>query len=156
MEGSGWRCRSLRFQLDGQLWMVNCEWWIVNCQLWMVNSRRCWSFDQQPKFAANLPVAKIILFQNFKEELVIITIHHCQSSSFKFTPFASTAGGLRNCNAAAFVSFWKFASPFSKFRRRRNRNKRGGLCNYWWKCEYRLGIIFSPLLVLLTNNRSLQ
>ena len=58
MEGLGWRCRSLRFQLDGQLWMVNGEWWMVNC-------RRCWSFDQQPKFAVSLPVAKIILFDRF-------------------------------------------------------------------------------------------
>ena len=54
--------------------------------------------------------------------------------SFQFIAFASAAGGLRNCNAAAFASFWKFAAPFSKFRLRRNRTKRGGLCNYWWKC----------------------
>ena len=56
------------------------------------------------------------------------------SLSFKFIAFASTTGGLRNCNAAAFASFWKFAAPFSKFRLLRNRTKRGGLCNYWWKC----------------------
>ena len=58
MEGSGWRCRNLRFQLDGQ-------WWMVNGELSIVNSRRCWSFDQQPKVAGSFPVAKIILFQRF-------------------------------------------------------------------------------------------
>ena len=34
-----------------------------------------------------------------------------------------------------------------KFRRRRNRTKRGGLCSYWFKFEYRLEIILMPLLV---------
>ena len=69
-------------------------------------------------------------------------------------PSPPQPAGLRNCNAAAFASFWKFAAPFSKYRLRRYRSKRGGLCNYWWKCENRLEIFLMPLLVLLTNNRS--
>ena len=32
--------------------------------------------------------------------------------SFYFKAFASPAGGLRNCNAAAFASFKKFAAHF--------------------------------------------
>jgi hypothetical protein len=32
---------------------------------------------------------------------------------FHFVAFASTAGGLRNWNAAAFASFEKYASHFS-------------------------------------------
>jgi hypothetical protein len=31
---------------------------------------------------------------------------------FYFIRFASAAGGLRNCNAAAFASLKKFAAPF--------------------------------------------
>jgi len=43
--------------------------------------------------------------------------------------------GLRNCNAAAFASFKKFADAFFESRLRRDRIKRCGLCSYWWKCE---------------------
>ena len=55
------------------------------------------------------------------------------SLSYKFIAFASTAGGLRNCNAAAFASFYPDCFGI-KFLLRRNRTKRGDLCNYWWKC----------------------
>jgi len=37
-------------------------------------------------------------------------------TTFQVIAFASPAGGLRNCNAAAFASFKKFASPVSEFR----------------------------------------
>ena len=53
--------------------------------------RRCWSYDQQL-----VP----LLSQHS-----LLTIHCSPIPSFKFTPFASTAGGLRNCNAAAFAPF---------------------------------------------------
>ena len=33
-------------------------------------------------------------------------------STFKFITFASPAGGLRNCNAAVFASFKKYAAHF--------------------------------------------
>jgi hypothetical protein len=67
------------------------------------------------------------------------TIHHCPFTispfslfvlSFNYICFASTAGGLRNCNAADFASLKNllrhFLIPIN-----RDRTKRGGLCNYW-------------------------
>ena len=75
-----------------------------------------------------------------------LSIYH--SLLLNSLPSPPQPAGLRNCNAAAFASFWKFAAPFSKFRRRRNRTKRGGLCSYWFKFEYRLEIILMPLLAL--------
>ena len=52
----------------------------------------------------------------FSYQLSIIQLSIIQLSiihpSFKFIAFASAAGGLRNCNAAAFASLLKFAAPF--------------------------------------------
>jgi hypothetical protein len=72
--------------------------------------------------------------------------------SFYFKTFASPAGGLRNCNAAAFASFKKYAIAFFESRLRRDRTKRCGLCNYWFKIESSLtdpnvsGNAFAPYL----------
>ena len=49
--------------------------------------------------------------------------------SFKFVAFASPAGGLCNCNTAAFASFKKYASHFLNSGKP-DRSKKGGLCNY--------------------------
>ena len=79
--------------------------------------------------------------------------------SFFLILFASSAGGLRNCNAAAFASFTKFAAPFCEFLLRRNRTKRGGLCNYWWKCGQKTPasqIDFSLKTDFWTGNRIIQ
>ena len=57
------------------------------------------------------------------------------SVTFKFIAFASSAGGLRNCNAAAFAFFKKYAIAFFESRLHRDQTKRCGLCNYWFKLE---------------------
>jgi hypothetical protein len=79
----------------------------------------------------------MIFFENYSCLLAGCVNFHCFSFdllflglSFFLIPFASTAGGLRNCNAAAFASLKNllrhFLIPIN-----RDRTKRGGLCNYW-------------------------
>ena len=112
-----------------RIWMD--AWWIVNGQWWKFNyftlsEAKCKLDQHTISFQLSIQSASE---KNQSPIYCPLTIHNW--------PFASTAGGLRNCNAAAFASFWKFAAPFSKYRLRRYRTKRGGLCNYWWKCGQR-------------------
>ncbi len=105
---------------------------LVNGQWWMVRTSCCFK--------------TIMLIHPAHYQFSVIN-YPFSDALLNSHPSPPQPAGLRNCNAAAFASFWKFAAPFSKYRLRRYRSKRGGLCNYWWKCENRLEIFFMPLLV---------
>ena len=93
-------------------------------------------------------------------ELTILTIHDFIQSLVLLALLSSPPqpAGLRNCNAAAFASFKKFADAFFESRLRRYRSKRCGLCSYWWKLEAEVAehlvniIQCNPLIPLIRDS----
>jgi len=62
--------------------------------------------------------------------LIICLLYSFALSTMLVSP--PQPAGLRNCNAAAFASFKKYAIAFFEFQLRRNQTKGGGLCSYWF------------------------